>query len=600
MVRSPENDLSGKALDTRLLSRLLAFARPHMRGFLYSTLLLLVLAAVTLSVPYIVGEAVDDYLVVSDDSSLSADERRRGVLATTGLLVGLGLLTFICRLGQITLTNLTGQHVIHDLRMAVYAHITRRNLRFFDRHPVGALVTRVTGDIETLNEFFVSGVDVLFSDLVRIVGITVLLFLIDWQMAFATLGVVPFILLWAFIFQRRARKLFREVRAEVSRSNAFMNEALTGVHVVHAFGREDAMHGRFGRLNATLRDAHLKTVRNFSWFFPGMELITAMGTSAVLVVGYHLVLGGRINPGDVLKFWLYLSLFIEPVRQLADKYNILQAAAAAGERVFQVLDDDSGLPLAASPKSLDGARGAVRFDGVEFRYDEDKPVLHDISFEAAPGTRLAFVGATGSGKSTIINLLCRFYDPDAGTISIDGIDLRDVDPQALRRRVGVVLQDVFLFEGSVRDNLTLGDASLDDARLTDAITAVQATRVVERLGGLDGHIRERGATLSTGEKQLLAFARTLAHDPLLLVLDEATAHIDTETELLLQTALDRVMEGRTAIIIAHRLSTIQECDRILVVHHGEIREAGTHEELLKRNGIYARLYRLQFADGASG
>lgn len=598
MVRSPENDLSGKAIDARLLRRLLSFARPHGRGFVYSTLLLLVLAGITLTVPYLIGEAITDYFSGPVAETRTEDARSEGIIRTTMVLLGLGLATFICRLGQITLTNLTGQRVIHDLRMAVFSHITRRNLRFFDRHPVGTLVTRVTGDIETLNEFFVSGIDVLFSDLVRIGAITVLLFVIDWQMALATLAVVPLILLWAFIFQRRSRKLFREVRGEVSRTNAYMNEALTGIHVVHAFGRERAVTKRFGELNSDLRDAHMKTVRNFSWFFPGMEFLSALGMSAVVITGYHLVVAARIEPGDVVKFWLYLAMFIDPLRQLADKYNILQAAVAAGERVFHVLDDDSSLPVAADPKPLDDARGGVRFHDVEFRYDEDKPVLRGISFEAEPGSRLAFVGATGSGKSTIINLLCRFYDPDVGSISVDGVDLRELDPQALRKRIGVVLQDVFLFEGTVRENLTLGDADLDDERLMEAVEAVQATRVVQRLGGLDGHIRERGATLSTGEKQLLAFARTLAHDPMLLVLDEATAHIDTETEVLLQAALDRVMEGRTAIVIAHRLSTIQECDRILVLHHGEVRESGTHEELLLANGIYARLYRLQFSAGA--
>lgn len=594
MAREPEQDLTGKAFDAGLFRRLLSYAGPHRRGFFYSTLLLLALAIMTLSVPYILGQAVNDYLVGEGAADLPDDERSAGVIRTASLLVAIGAAVFFCRLAQISLTNLTGQKVIHDLRMSVFSHITQRDLRFFDKNPVGTLVTRVTGDIETLNEFFVSGIDVLFSDLVRINAIMVLLFVIDWQMALATLATVPLILLWAFIFQRRTRKLFREVRTHVTNVNAFMNEALTGIQVVHAFGREGAIQGRFQDRNAGLRDAHLRTVRNFSWFFPGMELLAALGTSAVLVFGYHLVLGGRLDSGDVFMFWLYQAMFIEPLRQLADKYNILQAAVASGERVFRVLDDDTGLRVSDSPTSLDRAHGHLVFDDVHFRYEERKPVLKGISFEATPGTRLAFVGPTGSGKSTIISLLCRFYDPDHGRILMDGHDLRDVDPRVLRRKIGVVLQDVFLFAGTVRENLSLGDDDLDDARIMDAVRAVQADAVVERLGGLDGHIRERGATLSTGEKQLLAFARTLAHDPALLVLDEATAHIDTETELLLQRALDKLMEGRTAIVIAHRLSTIQECDRILVVHHGEIREAGTHEELLAARGIYARLYHLQF------
>ena len=594
MVRPPDDDLTGRAFDTRLLRRLLSYARPHMRGFFFSTLLLLLLAVMTLFVPYLVGQAINDYLVGDPSVATSDDTRTQGVRWTATFLLGIGVATFLCRFAQITITNLTGQKVIHDLRMSVFTHITSRDLRFFDKTPVGTLVTRVTGDIETLNEFFVSGIDVLFSDLVRIAAITVLLFAIDWQMALATLATVPLILLWAFIFQRRSRKLFREVRGHVSNVNAFMNEALTGIHVVHAFGRERAIHGRFQEKNSGLRDAHMKTVRNFSWFFPGMELLSALGMSAVLVVGYQLVSGGHVGTGDVVMFWLYLTLFIEPLRQLADKYNILQAAVAAGERVFRVLDEPSELPPPEEPEPLGEARGHVVFDDVYFHYDERKPVLEGIDFEVPPGTRLAVVGPSGSGKSTIISLLCRFYDPQQGRILVDGHDLRHVDAQSLRRRIGVVLQDVFLFEGTVRENLRLGDDRLDDARLMEAVRSVQAEPVVERIGGLDGHIRERGATLSTGEKQLLAFARTLAHDPALLVLDEATANIDTETEVLLQRALDRLMKGRTAIVIAHRLSTIQECDRILVVHHGQIRESGTHDELLAQRGIYARLYRLQF------
>lgn len=594
MALEEGDDLSGKALDARLIRRLLQYARPHARGFLVSTSLLIVLAGATLAGPRLVGYAVNSYVAGPADGATAA-EREAGLLQVVLWLLAIGALTFVLRYIQVLVTNRTGQRVIHDLRCDVYSHISSRSLRFFDRNPVGSLVTRVTNDIETLNEFFLSGIDVLFSDLIRIVAIMAILFVMEWRMALATLLIVPFILIWAFIFQRRARKLFRSVRMEVSACNSYTNESLGGIRVVRSFGREDYVSERFQTLNDRLKQAHLATVRNFSWFFPGMEMLTALGTAGLLVAGYALVRGGEILPGDVLMFWLYLGLFIEPLRQIADKYNILQSAVAAGERVFRILDNRDSLPVRKDPLPIGDCRGEVSFENVSFSYGGGVPVLKDLDLRVPAGERLALVGATGAGKTTIINLLARFYDPTAGRVLLDGKDLRDLDPLDLRNRIGIVLQDVFLFDGTVRENLALGREGIPDRILTDAIHAGQAGKVVERLGGLDGRIRERGAGLSTGEKQLLAFARTLVHDPAILVLDEATAHVDTETEVLLQRALEVLLSGRTAIVIAHRLSTIQNCDRILVLHKGEVRESGSHEDLLKQDGIYARLHRLQFA-----
>jgi ATP-binding cassette subfamily B protein len=595
MAAGDRDELSGKAMNPELIRRLLRYARPHARGFALSTVLLLILAGTTLVGPKLIGVAINSYLG-ADSLALSTEDRESGLFRIVGILLVLGVATFFLRYLQVMVTNRTGQRVIHDLRCDVYNHISTRSLRFYDRHPVGTLVTRVTNDIETLNEFFLSGIDVLFSDFIRILAITGILLWVDWRMALATLIVVPFILAWAFVFQRRARILFRRVRKEVSACNAFTNEALGGVRVVRSFGREAAVSDRFSILNSDLKDAHLATVRNFSWFFPGMELLTALGTSLVLVVGYALVRGGDLLAGDVLMFWLYLALFIEPLRQIADKYNILQSAVASGERVFRILDDREALPLKSPFTPLRKPLLDVRFENVSFSYDGVTPVLKDLNLHIEKGKRWAIVGATGSGKTTIINLLCRFYDPTAGRILISDQDLRDVDPTALRKQIGIVLQDVFLFDGTIRENLALGRTDLSDEILWACIDAGQARSVVDRLGGLGGRIRERGGGLSTGEKQLLAFARTLVHDPSILVLDEATAHIDTDTEGLLQKALKVLLLGRTAIVIAHRLSTIQDCDHILVLHKGEVRESGRHEELLRKNGLYARLHRLQFSD----
>ena len=590
-----DDEPSGKAIDPRLLRRLLSFARPHARGFVISTVLLLLHSGLTILSPRLVGLAIDDYLKPGPHT-LTIDERASGLWTVSLWLFLIVAAAFVLRYAQVLITNLTGQKVIHDLRRAVYEHIVRRSLKFFDRHPVGTLVTRVTNDIETLNEFFLSGIDVLFSDFIRILAITGVLFALDWRMALTILGIVPFIVIWSFVFQRRARVLFRRVRKEVSHCNAFTNESIGGIRVVRSFGRERHISNQFAERNHDLKVAHLATVKNFSWFYPGMETLSALGTSLVLLVGYHLVLRSEIEAGTIVAFWLYLAMFIEPLRQIADRYNILQSAVASGERVFRILDDETTLPQVDEPRGLIIREGNLRFEGVSFSYDGKTPVLQSFNLDVPGGSSLAIVGPTGSGKTTIINLLSRFYDPQNGRITIDGCDLKSVQLQQLRAQVGIVLQDAFLFDGSLRENLTLGVEEIDDDKLQKAIEAGQARSVVERLGGLDGRIGERGAGLSAGEKQLLSFVRTLAHDPKVLVLDEATAHVDTETETLLQTALEKLLSGRTAIVIAHRLSTIQDCDRIVVLHKGEIRESGTHQELLNLQGVYSRLYRLQFSE----
>ncbi len=593
------DEASGKAFSRPLLRRVLRFAVPYRRAFFASVLLLLLLSALSLAIPLVIRHTIDTYLPARSAAApmgpvLSTEDARAGVVRGALALGAIGAILFLCRFLQLRVINQTGQRVIHDLRIALFRHITTRSLRFFDRNPVGKLVTRTTNDVESLNELFTSGIDMVFYDLAKILIIVAIMFWVDWHMALVTLAVVPFIAAWSFWFQRQARRLFRLVREKITALNTFLNESITGIRVIQAFRRETKMKAAFIESNDDLREAHVETVGNYSLFYPGMEILSVLGQMAIVLSANELLLGGRIQRGDLVLFWMLFSQFIEPLRQLADKFNVLQAAMAAAERIFRVLDDPETLDVRTDAPKIDTSRGHIRFEDVSFTYDGRKKVLKKVSFEALPGQRIALVGPTGSGKSTIVNLLMRFYDPDEGRILLDGVDIRTLDPSSLRRRIGVVLQDVFLFAGTLRENLSIGDTTIPDERLLAASDAVQAGGVIRRLGGLDAPVMERGATLSTGEKQLVSFARTLAHEPAVLVLDEATASIDTESERLVQKALDRLLEGRTSLIIAHRLSTIRKADRILVLHHGELIEDGSHGELIERNGLYARLHRLQF------
>jgi ATP-binding cassette subfamily B protein len=484
---------------------------------------------------------------------------------------------------------------MYDLRMELFSHLQRLSISYFDRNPVGRLMTRVTSDVETLNELFSSGVVTIFGDIFTLIAIMVMMLAIDFRLALASFAVIPLVWITARIFRRRVRETFRDIRYRLARLNAYLQERLTGMQVVQLFGRESASAGRFAELNKDHLGAHLRSITVYAIFFPIVELLTSVSMAVLLWYGGLRVMSGTLTVGVLAAFIQYTRRFFQPLQDLSEKFNLLQSAMASSERVFALLDEPATVVEPAKPVPLQRPiRGAVRFEGVWFRYGPQSPwVLRDVSFTASPGQTIALVGHTGAGKTTIVNLLLRFYDPEKGRITIDGQDIRDLSSADLRSLIGFVQQDLFLFTGDILHNLTL-DAPISPERAREAARRVGADRFIERLpSGYNHLLGERGRSLSVGERQLLSFARALALDPKILVLDEATSSVDAEAEAQIQRAIAELMSGRTSIVVAHRLSTILHADEILVLHHGEIRERGTHRELIAQRGIYERLYQLQ-------
>jgi len=592
-----EEDVVGKAVDWRLLSRLWTFIRPHAGWLAFSTVALAAVSWLDLLPAMLLKDLLDGALAERlagrlDDAGFSA-ELGRTVLLFAGAVVG----AFALRRWQMLAVNVAGLRTMQDLRVAVFSHIQRQPLAFYDRNPVGRLVTRTVYDVESLNEVLVSGVDALFHDFLKIALIAGWLLFINWRLALVTFAVLPPLFWVASAFRSSNRAAFREVRARVAGLNAYLQESVQGIRVIQLFTQETRAAKGFRGVNAPLRDAHLRTVFNYSYFFPAIEMLAATAVALLWWYGGGMILEGTLTLGQFVQFYLYLDAFFEPVREISEKYNLLQSAMASSERIFKVLDTKAALVPPERPEPLpEPARGEVEFDHVTFGYDPARPVLKEVSFRVKPGERVAVVGATGAGKTTIISLLTRMYDVGSGAVRVEGVDVRKADPTALRKRVAVVLQDVFLFAGDVEGNITLGDPAIPPERVAAAAKAVHADAFIRRLpDGYRTKVHERGATLSVGQKQLLSFARALARDPAILVLDEATSSVDSATEALVQDAVEKMLHGRTAIVVAHRLSTIRSCDRILVMHHGELREEGTHRELLAKGGLYARLYQLQFA-----
>ncbi|MEM7235670.1 MAG: ABC transporter ATP-binding protein, partial [Planctomycetota bacterium] len=510
---------------------------------------------------------------------------------------GIAFVLFFLRAYQAQLMAWIGQRVMFDLRREVFAHALRMPFAFFDRNPVGRLVTRITSDVEALNELFASGVVAFFADVLVLLGITFALLVVNVELALVTLAVLPLLLITTFIFRSKARRFYREQRGHLSHLNAFTQESIQGMNLVQAFHREKENQGEYEEINGRYLRAFLRSVFCYSVYFPAVEFLATGALAAVILQASKQLSANppELTLGNFFLFWYFLGRFFMPIRDMAERYNILQSAMAAGERLFGLLDTPSGLVEVDSPRPLQRLEGSVEFDHVNFEYRENEPILKDVSFRVERGQSVAIVGATGAGKSTIVQLMSRFYDPQSGAVRIDGHDIREYSPRDLRARIGIVLQDVFIFSRTVSENIRLGAGGLDQSRLEEAAGTVNADRFISRLpAGFDEPLQERGKSLSVGERQLLSFARALAHDPDILVLDEATANVDSETEVLIQDALGKLLEGRTSIVIAHRLSTIQRADNIIVLHKGEIRETGTHSELVARNGIYRKLYELQY------
>ncbi len=581
---------TGKAVDTYLIRRLYFFLAPYKWHLIFALAMTLSVAFLGPLRPYLTQIAVDDYIANRDVVGLG-----RIMLLFLGIL----LLETILLIGNTYLMRWIGQGALFRLRNAVFEKIQNLHVQFFDKNPIGRLITRSTSDIEALNELLSTGVVNIIGDLFRIVFIIGFMLSMSWELSLVSLSVLPILVYATFWFKARVRVAFLNVRDQIARLHSFVQEHIGGMSIVQLYGREKREKEKFESINKDHADAHIRTIFYFALFWPAVEVIASLAMALVIWYGSAQALAGQVTFGVLLAFIQYVRQFFVPIRDLSEKFNTLQSALASSERIFGVLDTENEIPEPLEPIEPARMEGHTRFDNVSFRYNKDEhEVLRESNFEVKPGEVVAIVGATGAGKTTIINLLLRFYDVSTGKISIDGVDIRDMKQSTLRSYFGLVLQDNLLFAGTIMDNITLGNSNISRERVVEAAKLVQADRFITRLPGRYMHrITERGASLSMGQRQLICFVRALVYDPTILILDEATSNVDSETEYLVSRALDTMMKGRTTIVIAHRLSTIQHADKILVMHKGRIRETGTHRELVTRtDGIYRRLYELQYRD----
>jgi ATP-binding cassette subfamily B protein len=581
-----DDEVLGKAYDARLMRRLLTYLRPYRLQVAASILLLLVVTVLELSGPVLVQIAIDKYIAFGDNA---------GLARIAALYFGILLTSFVLGYIQFYSMQAIGQKVQFDIRMQLFRHLQKMHLAFFDHNPVGRLVTRVTNDVNVLDELFSSGVVAVFGDVLTLIGIVAAMLYYNVELALITFAVIPFLILATAIFRRRVRDTYRDVRLWLARINAFLQEHITGMTVIQLFNQEKRTFTRFSDINDKLRAANFRSIYLYAVFYPTVELIETVAVALLIYYGGPRIGAHAPTFGALVAFLQLVERFFRPLRDLADKYNILQSSMASSERIFKLLDEPPRVTAPASPRTIPDFKGEIVFDNVSFAYNEPEYILRDVSFTVQPGEKVAVVGATGAGKTSLASLLLRFYDYQKGDIRIDGVSLKDMSPDYIRSFMALVLQEVFIFSGDFAANIHLNRADITAEQVTQAARQVGLADFIERQPKkYNSEVQERGATLSTGQKQLLSFARALAYNPRILILDEATSSVDAQTEAMIQTALDKLMQNRTSIIIAHRLSTIEKADRILVMHKGILRESGTHAELLARKGIYYTLYQTQF------
>ena len=624
MAAIHEEEVLGKAYDSRLMKRLLTYLRPYRRQVTVALIAIILKAGADVLGPYLTKVAIDQYLANRTQTHSLLDrflssQPMVGIAQIAAMYLGLLLLSFLFEFTQTYIMQWTGQKVMFDLRAQIFRHLQRLHVAFYDRNPVGRLVTRVTSDVDALNEMFTAGVVSIFEDVFVLAGIVVIMLNMSWRLALITFAVLPIIFFATSVFRKAVRESYRRIRIAIARINAYLQEHVTGIVVLQMFNREKKSYEQFEKINRTHMDAYKDAILAHAIYYPVVEVLSAIAIASVIWFGGNQVIRNTVSLGVLVAFMQYAQRFFRPIQDLSEKYNILQSAMASSERIFKLLDTPAEIVTPQTPRVPDGP-GRIEFDHVWFAYrtlaqaaeeaarkgekladttteDGYDWVLRDVSFTIDPGDTVAFVGHTGAGKTTIISLLLRFYDVQKGAIRIDGVDIRDIDLADLRRRYGVVLQDPFLFSGTVADNIRLGSRWIADSSIEDAAEQVNVADFIRSLpGGFSEEVKERGSTLSTGQKQLISFARALAHNPKILILDEATSSVDTETEFRVRDALTRMVAGRTSIMIAHRLSTVQRANKIIVMHKGKVREIGTHQQLLANRGIYWKLYQLQYKD----